>query len=93
MEMPAIVGGSRVPAEGTDKVPAKEGSSSTVQVDPNRGKREEEGSPNNGEVQTRGTEKGSEFFPCRPYRSFNSGESVIPESRATRATASPIVRN
>ena len=50
MEVPAIVKGSRVPAEGADKVSAKEGRSSTVQADPTRGKREEEGSPNNREV-------------------------------------------
>ena len=59
MEVPAIMRGSRVPAEGADKVPAKEGCSSTVQADPTRGKREEEGSPNNREVQTWRTETGS----------------------------------
>ena len=45
MEVPAIVRGSRVPAEGAGKVPAKEGHRSTVQADPTRGKREREGSP------------------------------------------------
>jgi len=34
VEVPAIVRGSRVPAEEADKVPAKERLSSTVQVDP-----------------------------------------------------------
>ena len=44
--MPAIVRGSRVPAKEADKVPAKKGRSSRVQADLTRGKREEEGSPN-----------------------------------------------
>jgi len=82
-----------VPAKRPDKVPAKEACSSRVQADPTRGKREEEGSPNNREVRTRRTETGSRFFECRPYRSRNSGESAIPESRASRATTLPIVRN
>jgi len=93
VEVPAIGQGSRVPADRADKVSAKEGRSSTVQADLTRGKREEEGLPNNQEVRTRRTETGSQFFESRPYRSCNSGESVIPESRATRATTSPIVRN
>jgi len=92
VEVPAIVRGSRVPAENADKVPAKAGRGSTVQADLMRGKREEEGSPNNREVQTRRMETGSQFFECRPYRCCNSGDSAIPESRATRATTSPIVR-
>jgi len=46
VEMPVIVRGSGVPAEEADKVPAKEGRSSTVQAVLTRGKREEEGSPN-----------------------------------------------
>ena len=50
MEVPAIVKGSRLSAEEADKVPAKEGCSSTVQADLTCGKREEEGSPNNQEV-------------------------------------------
>jgi len=45
VKVPAIVRGSRVPAEEADKVPAKEGRSSTVQADLTRGKREREGSP------------------------------------------------
>ena len=89
MEVPAIVRGSRVPAKGADKVPAKEGCSSTVPADPTRGKREEEGSPNRLEVRTRRTEMGSLFFECRPYRSCNSGESAIPESWANYFTDSP----
>ena len=91
--MAVIVRGSRVPAEGADKVPAKEGGSSTVQADLTGGKLEEEGTPNNGEVRTQRTETGSQFFECRPYQSCNSRESTIPESRATRATISPIVGN
>jgi len=47
----------------------------------------------NQEVHTRWTETGSRFFECQPYRPSNSGESAIPESRATRATTSPIARN
>jgi len=47
VEVPAIVKGSRVPADRADKVPAKEGHSSTVQADLTRGKRKEEGSSNN----------------------------------------------
>ena len=93
VEVPAIVRDSMVPAEEAGKVPAKEGRSSTVQADLTRGKREEEGSPNNREVRTQRTETGSQFFERRPYRPFNSGESVIPGSRATRATTSLIVRN
>ena len=62
VEMPAIVMGSWVPAEGADKMPAKEGRSSTVQVDLTRGKWAEEGSPNNREVRTRRTETGSQLF-------------------------------
>ena len=85
--------GSRVPAEGADKVPAKEGRSSTVQADLTRGKQEEEGSPNKREVRTRRMETGSQFFECRPYRSCTSGKRAIRESRATRAITSPIVRN
>ena len=45
MEVAAIVRGSRVPADGGGKVPAKEGCSSKVQADLTRGKWEEEGSP------------------------------------------------
>jgi len=61
VEVSAIVRGSRVPAEGADKVPAKERCSSTVQANLTRGKREEEGSPNNREVRTRRTETGHSF--------------------------------
>ena len=64
MEVPAIVRGSRVPAEAVRKVAAKEGCSSTVQVDLTHGKRQRGGSPNNREAQTRRTETGSQFFQC-----------------------------
>ena len=57
MKVPAIVSGSRVPAEAAGKVPAKKGRSSTVQADLTRGKREREGSPKprstNGEDRNR----------------------------------------
>ena len=53
--------GSRAPAEEADKVPAKEGCSSTVQADLTRGKREREGSPNYREVRTGRTETGQSF--------------------------------
>ena len=45
--MPAIVRGSRVPAEAGGKDAAKEGHSSTVQAGPTRGKQVRDGSPNN----------------------------------------------
>jgi len=47
VRVPAIVMGSRMPADWADQVPAKEGRSSMVQADPPRGKRKREGSPNN----------------------------------------------
>jgi len=72
------------------KVPA--GCSSTVQADLTRGKREREGSPDQ-EVRTRRTETRSRLFDNRPYRPCTSGESAIRESRATRATTSPITRS
>ena len=93
MVVPAIVMGSRVPAKAAGKVTAKEGCSSTVQADLTRGKRDREDSPNNREVRTRRTEPRSQFFESPPYRSCNSAESAIPESMATGATISPIVRN
>ena len=74
-------------------MPAKEGRSITVQADLMHAKREEEGLQNNREVRTRGMETGSQFFECQPYRSCNPTGSAIPQSRATRATTSPIVRN
>jgi len=61
VEVPAIVRGSRVPADGADNVSAKEGHSCTVQADPTREEPEEEGSPNNREVRTRRIETGSRF--------------------------------
>jgi len=59
---PAIVKGSRVPADWADKVPAKEGCSGMVLADPTRGKWEKEGSPNNREVRTQRTGTGSQFL-------------------------------
>jgi len=58
VEVPPIVRGSKVPANGADKVPAKEGCSSTVQADLTRGKREEEGSPNNQKYEHGGHRQG-----------------------------------
>ena len=58
MKVPAVVRGGRVPAAAADKVPAKEGGSSTVQADLTRGKREEESTPNNRQVRTGRTETG-----------------------------------
>jgi len=45
------------------------------------------------EVRTRRTETRSRLFENQPYRPCTSGESAIPESRATRATTSPITRS
>jgi len=45
VEVPAVVRGSRVPAEVAGRVPATEGRSSTVQEELTQGKREREGSP------------------------------------------------
>ena len=61
MEVPAIVRGSRVPAEGADKVPAKEGRSSTVQADLTCGKREREGWPRTEKYEPGGPKQGHDF--------------------------------
>jgi len=61
VEVPAIVGGSRVPAEKAGKVPAKEGRSSTVQADLTRGKREREGSPRTEKHERGGPKQGHDF--------------------------------
>ena len=61
MEVPAIVRGSRVPAEEAGKVPAKEGCSSTVQADLTRGKREGEGSPKTEKYERGGPKQGHDF--------------------------------
>jgi len=61
VKVPAIVRGSRVPAEGADKVPAKEGSSSRVQADLTRGKREREGSPTTEKCEHGGWRRGHSF--------------------------------
>ena len=92
MEVPAIVRGRRVPAKDPDKVPAKEGRTSTGQADLTRGKWEKEGCPG---PRSTNREDGVEVtvFRRQPCRPSNSGESAIPESRATRATTSPIARN
>jgi len=74
-------------------VPANEGRSSTVQADLTRGKRERERSPKTEKYERGGPKTGSRFFQRRPYRLSNSGESAMPESRATRATTSPIARD
>ena len=58
VEVPAIVMGSRVPAEEADKVPAREGRSSTVQADLTRGKREREGSPKSKKYERGGPKQG-----------------------------------
>jgi len=61
VEVPAIVRGSRVPAGGADRVPAREGRSSTVQADPTRGKREWEGSPKTVKYECGGPQQGHDF--------------------------------
>ena len=61
MEVPAIVRGSRVPAKGADKVPAREGRSSTVQADLTRGKQEWEGSPKTEKYERGGPKLGHDF--------------------------------
>ena len=68
-------------------------SSSMVQGDLTRGKRDGERSPNNLEVRRRRTETGSRLFECRPYQQRNSPESAIHESRAHSATTSALVCN
>ena len=45
------------------------------------------------EVRTRRTETRSQFFEHRPYGPSISGESAMPESRATRATTSLMTRS
>jgi len=61
VEVPAIVRGSRVPAGEADKVPAKEGRSSTVQADLTRGKREWECSPKTKKYERGGPNQGHDF--------------------------------
>jgi len=61
VEVPAIVRGSRVPADGAGKVPAKEGRSSTVQADLTRGEREREGPPKTEKYERRGPKQGHSF--------------------------------
>jgi len=61
VEVPAIMRGSRVPAEEAGKVPAKEGRSSTEQADPTRGKQEGEGSPTTEKYEHGGPRRGHSF--------------------------------
>jgi len=61
VEVPAVVRGSRVPADEADKVPAKEGRSSTVQADPTRGKREWERLPTTEKYERGGPKQGHDF--------------------------------
>jgi len=61
VEVPAIMRGSRVPAEGAGKVPAKDGCSSTVQADLTRGKREREGLPKTEKYERGGPRQGHDF--------------------------------
>jgi len=71
VEVPAIVSGSRVPAEEAGKMPAREERSSTVQADLTRGKREREGSPKTEKYQRGGPKQGHDFSEYRPYRPSN----------------------
>ena len=71
-----------MPADGADKVPAKEGCSSRVQADltvgSGRGKaslRPRSTKAEDGDMVT--------ILQKPPYQPSNSGESTIPESRAT----------
>jgi len=50
-----------VPAKAAGKVPAKEGCSSTVQVDLTRGKREREGTPKTEKYERGGRRQGNDF--------------------------------
>jgi len=61
VEVPPIVRGSRVPADEADKVPAKEGRSSTVQADLTHGKREWEGLPTTEKCERGGPKQGHDF--------------------------------
>jgi len=79
VEVPAIVRGSRVPAGEADKVPAKEGHSSTVQADLTRGKREREGSPKTEKYERGGPKQGHDFWNAtvpteQPRRECNTRE-------------------
>ena len=79
MEVPAIVRGSRVPAEEAGKVPASEGRSSTVQADLTRGKGEREGSPKTEKYERGGLRQGHDFLNAtvlteQPRRECNTRE-------------------
>jgi len=80
-EQRAGVEGSRVPAKQSRQYSASRG---------NRRSGERRGRP-----KPRSTREGDQseimiFRQCRPYRTGLSGDSAIPESRATGATTSPI---
>jgi len=60
VKVSAIVRVSRVPAKEADKVPAKEGCSSSVQAELTRGKRERE-SPNTEKYKCGGPKQGHDF--------------------------------
>jgi len=63
-----------------------------VQADLTRGKREREGSPKTEKYERGGPKQGHDFSNTdRTDRATQ--ESAIPESRATRATTSPIARD
>ena len=69
MKVSAIVRGSRVPADEADKVPAKEGRSSTVPADLTRGKQEREGSPKTEKYEHGGPKQGHDVSNAdRPDR-------------------------
>jgi len=73
---------------GGRNVPA--GCSSTMPADLTSGKREREGWPRTKKYKHGGPRRGHDFSKNQPDRPCTSGESAIPESRATRATTSPI---
>jgi len=88
-KVPAIVRGSRVPAGRQIRCQLKRveqyGASGSNAWEAGEGRLAK-----NQEVRMPRTETGLRFFAYRPYRPSNSGESAIPESRATRATTPPI---
>jgi len=80
VKVPAIVRGSRVPAEGAGKVPAKEGRSSTVQADLTRGEREREGSPKTEKCERGGPKQGHSF--SNADRTEPATQERVPYQRA-----------
>ena len=67
--------------------------SSTVQTDLTRGKREREGWPRTKTYKHGGRRRGHDFSNADHTDRANSGESAIPERRATWATTSVIAQN